>query len=228
MRGCACGDRDGVSSPELGVAHVSCLAEQAKILVAEAVKNNLGAKEEDARWCRWNTCSLCEQSYHGVVECALGWACWETYLGQPEEHWTRGMTMTLLENGLSDAKHYEDALIVREARLSLARRLGASEHVILVAQSNIAGTYQSLGWLQEALRVRQDVHYGTLKLLGEEHIDTLRAASNYVLSLLNLRRNAGRRRACRPRRGRVGGPLRWRLRRKSGCLGGRQGGRGRR
>jgi hypothetical protein len=36
VRGCACGDRDGVSSPELGVAHVSCLALQAKILVAEA------------------------------------------------------------------------------------------------------------------------------------------------------------------------------------------------
>jgi hypothetical protein len=32
VRGCACGDRDGVSSPELGVAHVSCLARQAKIL----------------------------------------------------------------------------------------------------------------------------------------------------------------------------------------------------
>ena len=89
MRGCACGDRDGVSSPELGVAHVSCLAEQAKILVAEAVKNNLGAKEEDARWCRWNTCSLCEQSYHGVVKCALGWACWKTYVGRPEGDWNR-------------------------------------------------------------------------------------------------------------------------------------------
>ena len=25
VRGCACGDREGVSSPELGVAHVSCL-----------------------------------------------------------------------------------------------------------------------------------------------------------------------------------------------------------
>ena len=26
VRGCGCGDRHGVSSPELGVAHVSCLA----------------------------------------------------------------------------------------------------------------------------------------------------------------------------------------------------------
>ena len=50
VRGCACGDRDGVSSPELGVAHVSCLAEQAKILVAEAQENNL---ELPPRWMRW-------------------------------------------------------------------------------------------------------------------------------------------------------------------------------
>ena len=34
VRGCACGDRDGVASGSTGVAHVSCLAEQAKILVA--------------------------------------------------------------------------------------------------------------------------------------------------------------------------------------------------
>ena len=36
------------------------------------------------RWRRWHTCSLCEQKYHGVVRCALGWACWKTYLGRPE------------------------------------------------------------------------------------------------------------------------------------------------
>ena len=29
-------------------------------------------------------CSLCKQDYHGVVCCALGWACWKTYLGRPE------------------------------------------------------------------------------------------------------------------------------------------------
>ena len=40
VRGCACGDRDGVASGRTGVAHVSCLAEQAKILVAEAEENN--------------------------------------------------------------------------------------------------------------------------------------------------------------------------------------------
>ena len=50
----------------------------------EAEENNLDYKVKDERWRRWDTCSLCEQKYHGVVRCALGWACWKTYLGRPE------------------------------------------------------------------------------------------------------------------------------------------------
>ena len=90
VRGCACGDRDGVSSPELGVVHVSCLAEQAKILVAEAEENNLDDKDWNERWDRWSRCGLCKQQYHGVVSCALGWACWKTYVGRPETDMVRG------------------------------------------------------------------------------------------------------------------------------------------
>ena len=63
------------------------MAEQAKILVAEAEENNLGEKAMNARWPRWHTCSLCEQNYHGVVYCALAWACWKTYVGRPETNW---------------------------------------------------------------------------------------------------------------------------------------------
>ena len=65
MRGCSC-------RGTAGFAHVSCLAEQAKILVAEVEENNLSLNE---RWARWYSCGLCEQDYHGVVACALGWAC---------------------------------------------------------------------------------------------------------------------------------------------------------
>ena len=74
VRGCAC-------RGTAGFVHVSCLVEQAKILVAEAEENNLGNKMLCEKWTRWHTCSLCEQEYHGVVRCALGWACWKTYLG---------------------------------------------------------------------------------------------------------------------------------------------------
>ena len=120
MRMCAC-------RGTAGFAHVSCLAEQAKILVAEAEENNLGDKALDERLLRWHTCSLCEQEYHGVVRCALGWACWKTYVGRPETDEARRLAMTMLGNGLSDAGHHEDALSVREAELSMKRRLGDSE-----------------------------------------------------------------------------------------------------
>ena len=44
MRGCACGDRPGVASGTAGIAHVSCLAQQAKILLAEAEENKLDSQ----------------------------------------------------------------------------------------------------------------------------------------------------------------------------------------
>ena len=55
-------------------------------------------------------------------------------------------------------------------------------------QSNLANTYQELGRVEEALRSRRDAYSGYLKLLGEEHENTLHAANNYAASLLNLRR----------------------------------------
>ncbi len=106
VRGCAC-------RGTAGFAHVSCLAEQAKILIAEAEENNLTDKVNE-RWQRWLTCSLCEQEYHGLVGCALGWACWKTYAGRPEEDMARRFAMSVLGNGLSDAKHHKDALSVRD------------------------------------------------------------------------------------------------------------------
>ena len=77
VRGCAC-------RGTAGFAHASCLAEQARILFAEAEENNLGDKAMNERWERWAKCGLCEQRYHGVMCCALGWACWKTYVGLPE------------------------------------------------------------------------------------------------------------------------------------------------
>ena len=183
MRGCGCGDRDGVSSPELGVAHVSCLARQAKILVEEAEENNLCVETVNGKWARWYKCGLCEQQYHGVVLCALGWACWKTYLGRPEEHWTRRYAMEMLGSGLSSVKHYEDALPMQEAQLSLARRHGASESSILAMKRNISNTYTSSGRLELALNMDQDIYYGRVKLDGEEHGNTLIAASNYASTL---------------------------------------------
>ena len=96
--------------------------------------------------------------------------------------------MTLLGTGLTAAARHEDALSVGEAGLAMKRRLGASEEEILGAQTNLATTYDALGRHEEALRLRRDVYSGHLKLLGEEHSQTILNGNNYVLSLLNLQR----------------------------------------
>ena len=165
----------------------SFMAEQAKILVAEAEDNNLDDKVLNERWKRWEECSLCEQNYHGVVACALGWASWKTYVNRPEADWARRSAMTQLGNGLSDAYLHEDALSVGEAELSMLRRLGAPEEQLLVAQGNLAGTYEALG-RPEALQMKRDVFTGYLKLYGAEEFETLIAAFNCTNTLGGLKR----------------------------------------
>jgi hypothetical protein len=181
VRGCAC-------RGTAGFAHVSCLAEQAKILFAEAEENNLSDKAFDERWARWVGCSLCEQDYHGVVACALGWACWKTYVGRPETDVNRISAMRVLGNGLSAEKHHEDALSVGEVELAMKRRLSAPESLILAAKGNLAMKYQALGRHEEAARMMRDVYSGRLKLKGEADERTLGAAHNYAFSLINLQR----------------------------------------
>jgi tetratricopeptide (TPR) repeat protein len=98
------------------------------------------------------------------------------------------MAMTQLGNGLYDTNQHEDALPVQEAVLSMRLRLGTSEYFILVAKGNLANSYQMLGRLDETLRMRRDVYSGRLKLLGEEHLQTLQEAYNYATSLTTLKR----------------------------------------
>ena len=162
--------------------------EQAKTLVAEALENNLGPKVYDERWRRWFVCSLCKQQYHGAVKCALGWACWKTYLGRQETDQVRCMAINVLGLCLHDAEHYQDALLVKEAEFSMLQRLGGSEADMLVVRGNLASTYQALGRLEQALSIKRDVYAGYLKLFGEEHPDTLRVANNHADSLCRLRR----------------------------------------
>ena len=173
VRGCSC-------RGTAGFVHVSCLAEQAKILMDEVEENNLGRKAMIERWPRWYTCRLCEQGYHGVVACALGWACWKTYLGRPETDVVRRLAMNQLGNGLCDGDHDEDALSVREADLSTQRRLGDSEENLLVAQSNLALSYQAARTVRRGLRMRRDVYFGCLKVFGAEHVKTVHTRSQQL------------------------------------------------
>ena len=147
----------------------------------------MGRKAVIGRFERWDMCSLCEQRYHGVVACALGWACWKTYVGRPQTDQIRRLAMGVLGNGLGSAGHNEDALSVGEAELATMRRVGTSEGNILVAQSNLAITYQKLGRQEQALQIERDVYSGRLRLNGAESMGTLVAANNCGSSLVDLR-----------------------------------------
>ncbi len=119
--------------------------------------------------------------------CALGWACWKTYLGRPETDQVRSMAIGVLGSGLSNADHDEDALSVREAELSLKRRLGASAESILVVQCNLSNTYYNLGRLELAIQMKRDVYFGYLRLFGEESKRTILTADNYAIALARLK-----------------------------------------
>ena len=181
VRGCAC-------RGTAGFAHASCLAEQAEILVAECEENNLDPQAMQPRWDRWNSCGLCEQRYHGVVACALGWACWKTYVGRPEGDWAWRAAMNQLGDALYDAGHDEDSLTVREAQLSMMQRLGAPGDQVLVAQGNLAQCYSRLGRKEEALPMFEAIYSGHLELFGEEEKNTITSAMNYAIALFGLRR----------------------------------------
>ena len=59
---------------------------------------------------------------------------------------------------------------------------------MLVAQGNLAVSYENLGRDEEALRMKRDVYSGRLRLLGEEDALTLQAALNCATSLIDLKR----------------------------------------
>ena len=215
VRGCACHTTEGF-------VHVSCLAEQAEILVAELTADDLdlddiaaiGVREganaalkvleqhiaddersrrnsdvRQATWDRWSVCNLCGQRYHGVVQCALGWACWKTYCcGRSETHYFGAMTS--LGNGLNGAHRHEEHLVVGEAQLANARRIpGASEEAILNMKDNLANCYRSLGRLDEALAIRRELYARSVALSLPPAFLYLRVL-NLSSSLQHARRHA--------------------------------------
>ncbi len=137
VRGCACqGDQ--------GFAHVSCLADQAKILFADAREPSL-THVFNSRWDKYHKCTLCNQPYRGPVLCALGWGCWKMYASHAasvdllassntEKLAEVPEAMGTLVLCLSDAGHRDEATMVRKAIGKVIERVEA-EHVRRVAAS---------------------------------------------------------------------------------------------
>ena len=71
---------------------------------------------------------------------------------------------------------------------SIRKRKIGLERNLLAAQGNLSNTYCRIGRREDALLLKRDVYFGTVKLLGEEHSETLVEAGNYAVSLLDLKR----------------------------------------
>ena len=182
VRMCACHTTEGF-------VHVSCLREQAKLLVEEVEANNFEAKQE--RWARWNTCSLCNEHFHGVVRHALGWACWKTYVGRPGGDWARRSAMELLANAFSVNDNDKMALMIYEAIYDIERRLfqgdfeeRSNDDDMIDLQSYIASCCHELGRHEEAIIARRTVYEKRLAKYGYLHEDTIYAAANLAHSLV--------------------------------------------
>ncbi len=72
--------------------------------------------------------------------------------------------------------------------MSIVQRVGDSAERILIAQSNLATTYKTVGRFEHSLHIQRIVYSKRVELYGEEQLETLRAAFNYATSFLPLRR----------------------------------------
>ena len=146
VRMCAC---RGTS----GIAHLSCLERQVQVAVQGALHN----EEVDlmAMLKRWWQCRLCEQEFYGAVACALGWACWKTYLVRPETDYLREFAMQILADLLAKGSDVKTRLSILTIILRRRHEIGDQKSVIISVRSQIADCLEKLERYDEAHDVRR-------------------------------------------------------------------------
>ena len=178
VRMCACHTTEGF-------AHLSCLARQAQILVDEVEEDKLGDAALMSRWPRWYMCNLCGQFYHGAVRCALGWACWKTYVGRPENDRVRSMAMYQVASALYFDKQYGEALPLlraHEAEIIRFKRCGDGRY-IQSTRINIACCLTKLKRHDEAIKLARRLYYKAEELWGPSEENFIAASNTFALAL---------------------------------------------
>ena len=164
MRGCAC-------RGTAGFAHVSCLAEQAKILVAEAEENNLGSKVLKFAGLIVGTRVVCaSQNYHGVVRGGARVGVRKTYLvraGPGSEvrdatAWERIIPYKTLRGRVD----------VEEALLDHGCGALAHQNKVTLPRAEQYCAHVSIAWAatESALNMYRDVLFRIFEALGRQHI----------------------------------------------------------
>ena len=163
MTGCGCHGGDGI-------AHLSCLVRAAKLAT------------EDGDFSKWQRCSDCDQQFHGVVEQALAWNCWKTYLPAPESNEPRNLAMGVLGAALVWT-NAEAALPVLESHIATIQRFWPHSPVEIGAHANVAMCYDNLGRLDDAVRSFRELYAIRLRIYGPNNEDTIIEANNLIIAL---------------------------------------------
>ena len=188
VRGCACGDRDGVAAGTAGIAHVSCLVRQAQIACDDEMSN----EDQESKWLRWDRCRVCRQRFNGNVALALGWACWRTYLSRPLGDEMRPVALSQLGVGLQKTGRYEAAVAAYQLNLAeLQRYAPRNWEGQFSIRNNIAILYNIMGRREEALNEHVAVMEGRRKLHGAENKNTIHCSINVANVLLRLGTEGG-------------------------------------
>ena len=125
----------------------------------------MGDNVKIERWARWYRCGLCEQGHHGLVYCALGWACWKTYLSRPEMDMYKDCAYTALADGLSNVDE-AFKLQVLEAQFAAAKRTGFPPEHMFSNRHNTATCYSKLGRHEDALQIYRECYDSEKALTG--------------------------------------------------------------
>ena len=122
-------------------AHVSCLVRQAQLVVDDELSN----EDFYSKFSRWFKCRLCGQKFVGGTRCALGWACWRTYVNAPDEPGRLSLQLNALKqlaNGHSQwaaNEAQEEAIRLYNIGVDIHKRCGPSGYEgILQLQQNMS------------------------------------------------------------------------------------------
>ena len=180
VRGCGCrGDS--------GIAHLSCLVQQAKILQQDDV-----GVQGTYEW--WRKCKLCDQNFEGPVGRALAWACWKhgltvSYPDPDEITYFQAWGMNNIGLSLRQDNHHVESLAVTEAQLEFLRASQFDEGCpyMMLTKKNLALDLHYLERYEDALPLYREC-YEVERTHNAKSDETLIIACECCKTLARLKR----------------------------------------
>ena len=168
-----------------GFAHVSCLAEQAKILIAEVEENNL--EEEVLEWEVGGGTRVACASKTATASCsARSVGVLEDDVGRSETDQVRAPAMNAWDR-FTDGRILRGRAVRERGRVVYEAAPWRIRKDMLAARANLAVTYDALGRFEEALRCEK-TYTPILEAQMARKIKTSHSSPQLPVALVDLKR----------------------------------------